>query len=224
MTDAGAAAAFFDVDKTLIRGSSMFHMACGFAMRGFFTPAQVGGFVVKQLRFAAGGEDLRDISVILEQAQMMAKGRDVTDLVAVGEEIFAERIIDKVRPEVLDLARDHLAAGRGVWLVSATGQEIADMFARRLGLTGALGTRSETSGGVYTGRMAGPAMHGPQKAVAITELAESQGLDLRQCFAYADSANDIAMLSVVGNPVAVNPDKRLRQHALEHGWPIRRYR
>lgn len=202
----------------------MYLMARGFAARRFFTPGQVVGFVLKQVRFVIGGEDLRDISIILEQAQMMAKGRDVAELVAVGEEIFAERIADKVRPGVLALAQEHLAEGRRVWLVSATGQEIADMFAVRLGLTGALGTRSETLDGVYTGRMAGPAMHGPHKAVAVADLARREGLDLSRCFAYADSANDIELLSVVGNPVAVNPDRRLRQHAVEHDWPVRQFR
>ena len=98
------------------------------------------------------------------------------------------------------------------------------MIARRLGLTGALGTVAETVDGVYTGRLVGEILHGEAKAQAVRALAEREGLDLGACSAYSDSANDIPLLSLVGHPCAINPDSRLRAHAREHGWRVRDYR
>ena len=96
--------------------------------------------------------------------------------------------------------------------------ETATIIARRLGLTGALGTVAESVGGVYTGKLVGEPLHGPAKAEAVRALAAAEGLDLSHCAAYSDSANDIPMLSLVGHPYAINPDSRLRKHAREQGW------
>ena len=98
------------------------------------------------------------------------------------------------------------------------------MIARRLGLTGAMGTVAEHVDGVYTGRLVGDMLHGPAKAEAIKALAEREGLDLAECSAYSDSYNDLPMLRLVGDPCAINPDARLRAHARAHGWRIRDYR
>jgi phosphoserine phosphatase len=111
-----------------------------------------------------------------------------------------------------------------VWLVTATPVEVAAVIARRLGLTGALGTVAETEDGVYTGRLAGEILHGPAKAEAVIALSRREGLDLGTCSAYSDSAHDIPMLSLVGHPCAINPDAKLRAHAREHGWRVRDYR
>jgi phosphoserine phosphatase len=118
----------------------------------------------------------------------------------------------------------HLVAGQRVWLVTATPVEVAEVIARRLGLTGALGTVAEAVDGVYSGRLVGEILHGEAKAEAVRALAVRQGLDLERCAAYSDSANDIPMLSLVGAPCAVNPDSRLRAHAKAHGWRVRDYR
>jgi len=118
----------------------------------------------------------------------------------------------------------HLEAGQRVWLVTATPVEVAGVIARRLGLTGALGTVAETKDGVYTGRLVGEILHGEAKAEAVRALAEREGLDLSRCSAYSDSANDIPLLSMVGQPVAINPDNRLRNHARDNGWRVRDYR
>jgi phosphoserine phosphatase len=124
----------------------------------------------------------------------------------------------------VELARMHESAGQRVWLVTATPVEVADVIAHRLGLTGALGTVAEHVDGIYTGRLVGAPMHGPEKAAAVAALAEREGLDLARCSAYSDSANDIPLLSLVGHPVAVNPDQRLRAHARANGWPVHDYR
>jgi phosphoserine phosphatase len=118
----------------------------------------------------------------------------------------------------------HLDQGQRVWLVTAAPVEIASLIARRLGLTGALGTVAEHLDGVYTGRLVGDMLHGPAKAIAVQALAEREGLDLAACSAYSDSANDLPMLSLVGDPCAINPDPKLRSYARAHGWRIRDYR
>ncbi|MDN5918908.1 MAG: HAD family phosphatase, partial [Pseudonocardia sp.] len=121
-------------------------------------------------------------------------------------------------------AQMHLDAGQRVWLVTATPVELALIIARRLGLTGALGTVSESVDGCYTGRLVGEILHGPAKAHAVRALAASEGLDLRRCAAYSDSVNDVPMLSAVGTAVAVNPDSELRDVAKARQWQIRDFR
>ena len=219
---AGTAAAFFDVDNTIMRGASIFHLAVGLARRNYFSGREVWGFGVKQLRFVlSGSENLEDMASATTAALAFVEGRRVDELLELGEEIFDDSMVDKLIPGSLALAQGHLDAGDEVWLVTATPVEVARLLARRLGLTGALGTVSEIEDGAYTGSLVGPPLHGLAKAEAVRALAEREGLDLSQCWAYSDSANDIPMLSAVGNPVAVNPDATLRAHARDNDWRIR---
>lgn len=219
------AAAFFDVDNTIMRGASMFHFAVGLARRKFFSPREIVGFGVKQMKFVlSGSEDLEDMESATEAALSFVAGRRVADLVALGEEIFDDSMVDKLIPGSLALAQGHLDAGQQVWLVTATPIELARTIATRLGLTGALGTVSEVRDGMYTGRLQGGPLHGLAKAEAVKALAEQEGLDLERCWAYSDSSNDIPMLSTVGNPVAVNPDPALRAHAIQNTWRVRDFR
>jgi len=219
------AAAFFDIDNTIVRGASIFHLAMGLAKRRFFSTRDATGFVVDQVKFRlSGAEDAGDMADATEIALSFVKGHQVSEIVQLGRDIFDDRIVGKVYPQTLAVARSHLDAGQRVWLVSAAPVELATIIAKRLGLTGALGTVSETVDGVYTGRLVGRPLHGPAKAEAVRALAEREGLDLSRCAAYSDSSNDIPMLSLVGHPCAVNPDKRLRQHARDLGWPVEDYR
>jgi len=130
----------------------------------------------------------------------------------------------RIGPGTRALAQLHLDQGQRVWLVTAAPIEIAGIIARRLGLTGALGTVAEHVDGVYTGRLVGEMLHGPAKGEAVLALAAREGLDLSRCSAYSDSFNDLTMLSLVGDPCAVNPDAKLRAHAKAEGWRIRDYR
>lgn len=219
------AAAFFDLDNTIVRGASLFHLARGLAKRKFFTFGDVSAFAWKQAKFrVAGKEHTGDIASAIDAALSFVAGHSVDEVVTLGDEIFDERIEDKLYGQTIALAREHLHQGQRVWLVSAAPVELASLIARRLRLTGALGTVSETVGGVYTGRLAGAPLHGPAKAEAVRALAEREGLDLAQCAAYSDSANDIPMLSLVGHPTAINPDTRLRRHAKAMGWHVHDYR
>ena len=206
------AAAFFDIDNTLIHGASMFHWARGLAKHQYLTRGQILDFVWKQTRFiVVGKEDPDDMHDVTQEALGLVAGRNQAELVQLTREIFNEYMIDRFWPGTVALAQGHLDAGQRVWLVSAAPVELAELIAEHLGLSGALGTISEQVGGIYTGRLVGRPLHGEAKAEAIAELAAREGLDLSRCAAYSDSANDIPMLSLVGTPVAVNPDRRLRR-------------
>ena len=219
------AAAFFDVDNTVMQGASIFHLARGLYTRDFFTARDIGRFAWQQGKFRLlGREDMTNVHEARETALSFAAGHTVAELTTIGEEVFDEVMAAKVWPGTRALAQMHLDAGQRVWLVTATPVEVASVIAERLGLTGALGTVAETEDGVYTGRLVGEILHGQAKAQAVTALAEREGLDLGACSAYSDSANDIPLLSLVGHPCAINPDARLRAHAREHGWRVRDYR
>jgi HAD superfamily hydrolase (TIGR01490 family) len=219
------AAAFFDIDNTLIHGASMFHWARGLAKHNYLTKGQIADFLWKQTRFVVvGKESAGDMKDITEEALALVKGRNQAELITLTREIFNEYMIDRFWPDSVALAQGHIDAGQRVWLVSAAPIELAELIAEHLGLSGALGTVSEQQHGVYTGELVGRPLHGQAKAEAIQELAEREGLELQRCAAYSDSANDIPMLSLVGTPVAVNPDRALRQHARRNGWTIRDYR
>ena len=224
-TEDPTGAAFFDVDNTVMRGASIFHFAVGLARRNFFSGRELVGFGVKQVKFVlSGSEDVEDMASATEAALSFVEGRSVEELVRLSEEVFDDTMIDKLIPGSLALAQGHLDAGQQVWLVTATPVELAALIATRLGLTGALGTVAEIRNGIYTGHLDGPPLHGLAKAEAIRALAAREGLDLSRCSAYSDSSNDIPMLSIVGHPVAVNPDSTLRAHARENDWKIRDFR
>jgi HAD superfamily hydrolase (TIGR01490 family) len=219
------AAAFFDVDNTMMMGASLFWFARGLAARKFFTTRDLTSFVWQQAKFRiAGNESADDMHTIRENALAFVAGREVAEIVQHSEEIYDELMADRIWSGTRVLAQQHLDAGQRVWLVTATPIELAGIIAHRLGLTGALGTVSEIKDGHYTGRLVGELMHGEAKAEAVLALAEREGLDLSRCTAYSDSANDLPMLSLVGNAVAVNPDTELRAIAKARGWPIRDFR
>ncbi|SDM80149.1 HAD family hydrolase [Allokutzneria albata] len=219
------AGAFFDVDNTMMMGASIFHFARGLVARKYVSGAQLAGFAWKQLKFRVGGrEDKAGIDSSRDQLLSFVAGRTVEELSAVSEEIYDELMADKIWPGTRALAQKHIDAGQRVWLVTATPVELASIIARRLGLTGALGTVAESVDGVYTGRLVGGLMHGPAKVHAVRALAAREGLDLRRCTAYSDSENDVPMLTAVGTPVAVNPDAGLRRIARAKGWEIEDFR
>jgi HAD superfamily hydrolase (TIGR01490 family) len=218
------AAAFFDVDNTMMIGASIFHFAKGLAARDFFSWHDLVRFAARQLRLRVTGENASHMHSTRESALAFVAGKPVDEIVALGEEIYDEELADRIWRGTLDLARRHLDEGQRVWLVTATPVELATIIADRLGLTGALGTVAESVGGRYTGRLVGDVLHGAAKAAAVQDLAAREGLDLDRCAAYSDSINDLPMLSMVGRAVAVNPDSALRAEARDHGWEIRDFR
>ncbi|MEU5139997.1 HAD-IB family hydrolase [Streptomyces sp. NPDC021139] len=219
------AAAFFDLDNTVMQGAAIFHFGRGLYKRKFFETRDLARFAWQQAWFRlAGFEDPEHMQDARDSALSIVKGHRVSELKSIGEEIYDEYMAERIWPGTRALAQAHLDAGQKVWLVTAAPVEIAQVIARRLGLTGALGTVAESIGGVYTGKLVGEPLHGPAKAEAVRALAAAEALDLSRCAAYSDSHNDIPMLSLVGHPYAINPDSKLRKHARELEWRLRDYR
>ncbi|MDX3588621.1 HAD-IB family hydrolase [Streptomyces europaeiscabiei] len=219
------AAAFFDLDNTVMQGASLFHFGRGLYKRKFFETRDLARFAWQQAWFRlAGSEDPEHMQDAQNSALSIVQGHRVAELTIIGEEIYDEYMAERIWPGTRALAQAHLDAGQKVWLVTAAPVEIAQVIARRLGLTGALGTVAESVDGVYTGKLVGEPLHGPAKAEAVRALAAAEGLDLSRCAAYSDSHNDIPMLSLVGHPYAINPDSKLRKHARHMDWRLRDYR
>ncbi|MBF4547457.1 HAD-IB family hydrolase [Corynebacterium afermentans subsp. lipophilum] len=219
------AAAFFDVDNTLIQGSSLILLAQGLFKKRFITLSELAPALRKQIRYrVSGSENADDIAEGREQALAIVKDKSVEELKQACREIVDNRMLQKSYADTIELASMHLAAGQQVWLVSATPVQIGQALAETLGFTGALGTVAEEEDGKFTGRLVGDILHGPGKKHAVAALAALQQLDLSKCTAYSDSINDLPMLNMVGSPVAVNPDRALRKHAKAQGWAVRDYR
>jgi HAD superfamily hydrolase (TIGR01490 family) len=220
-----AAAAFFDVDNTLMRGASIYHFARGLAARGMFGPRDLARLTWGQLAFRMRGTENSDhIDAAREAALAFVAGHKVADIVRLGEEIYDDTMADRIWEGTRELTQRHLQAGQRVWLVTATPVELANILARRLGLTGALGTVSESADGVYTGKLVGGLLHGKAKAAAVRALARREGLDLSRSSAYSDSFNDMPLLQLVGHPNVVNPDAELLAEARRRNWPVHDFR
>lgn len=219
------AAAFFDVDNTMMRGASIYYLARGLAARKYFSTGDLLRFGLKQARFrVTASEHAGHVSATQATALAFVAGWRVEDMERLCEEIFDELMAERIWSGTRALAQLHVDGGQRVWLVTAAPVELGAIIAARLNLTGALGTVAEIHDGVYTGRLVGGLLHGPAKADAIRALAAAEGLNLDRCSAYSDSINDLPMLSQVGNPVVVNPDRSLRREAKRLGWEIRDYR
>jgi HAD superfamily hydrolase (TIGR01490 family) len=217
-----AGAAFFDLDRTLLRRSSALALAGSFRRHGVIGRGQLAKAAAWQLLFAARGAGAETVRKAAEDGLMILKGFAVADLRDLVAGAMEETLKPLVYRDPLHLVERHREWGEPVYIVSATLQEIVDELARELGFDGAIGSTCEIVDGVYTGRSLRPA-HGEGKAAAIRELAAAEGLDLAASTAYSDSHTDLPFLEAVGNPVAVNPDRRLRACALERGWPILRF-
>jgi HAD superfamily hydrolase (TIGR01490 family) len=218
-------AAFFDIDNTVMRGASIYHLARGLFDKGVLTASDLASYALAQGKLlTTASESQRDLARISANALAFARGRSSEELMALCTEVYDDVLADRVWPGTVELAQWHLHRGHEVWLVSAAPIELAGIIADRLGLAGAIATRSEIVDGFYTGRLATPPMHGPQKAQAVADLAAERGFDLSESYAYSDSQHDLPLLELVGHPVAVNPDGALRQRARELGWPVHDFR
>ena len=220
------AAAFFDVDNTVMQGASIFHLARGLHRREFFTTREILGAAWKQAYFrVVGVEDPEHVAEARNSALGFIAGHTVAELEELGEEIFDEAMAHRIWPGTRALAQLHLDQGQRVWLVTAAPIEIAQIIARRLGLTGAMGTVAEHVDGVYTGRLVGDMLHGPAKGEAIKALAAREELDLARCSAYSDSFNDLPMLLPGRRPRARStPTPGCAPTPAQQGWRVRDYR
>ena len=212
--------AFFDIDKTLMRGASVFHIGTAAWRRGFVQGRDVARFLWHQARFTAVGENPRHQAAARVSALRMVAGRTEQDLIELANDTYERSIHVRLIPDTVALAHEHRDKGHEVWLLSATPHPMAQVIAERLGLTGGVGTQAEVVDGVYTGDLIDSLMHGQRKADKAAELASGRHAPLVDCWAYSDSRNDLPLLQLVGNRVVVNPDAALQRHATAEGWPI----
>jgi len=214
-------AAFFDLDNTLLRGSSLFHLGWGGFKRGMFSAREALRFSAAQFHFLLTRKERAGAPETWGSfAAAFVKGAEVAELVRIGREIIDESIKPALRGPVLEMARRHLAAREEVWVVTASPHELSQMLAECLGFTGGIGTHAEARDGRYTGRIPKGILHGPLKAEAVVALAAERGIDLTRSSAYSDSINDLPMLLAVGFPQAVTPDRQLARVARQNRWPV----
>lgn len=217
-----AGAAFFDLDKTLMQGSSGFQFARAARQAGVISRKQLVSDAVANVRFRLHGASDEQSEALRLRIAAALEGTRVRDLDRLAVRVL-QGILPRLYPRMLTIAYEHQDAGRPVYIVTAAAQGLADVLARVLTFDGGLGSHlSEIEDGVYTGRATGTFLYGSAKAVAIRELAEEHGFDLAESYAYSDSASDVPMLSVVGHPVVVNPDEELLKLAVENGWEVLR--
>ena len=216
------AAAFFDLDRTLMAGSSGLHWARAARGAGLLTRRRMLRYGWQNLKFRLAGSTDKATDQVRKEVGEMIAGRRVVDLQRMSPKVLAG-VLPRLYPEMLDVAYAHQDAGRPVYICTAAGQELAEMLAHVLGFDGAVGARSEIRDGLYTGQPGGPFTYREGKAEAMRELAAREGIDLAESFAYSDSESDLPMLRAVGHPVVVNPDAELGRVAKQEGWEVMRF-
>ncbi|HEX6752129.1 MAG TPA: HAD-IB family hydrolase [Solirubrobacterales bacterium] len=217
------AAAFFDLDKTLMAGSSGMQFARIAAKRKIVSRRQLAGWVVEHMRYRLRGTTDARTEEVLRVARELISGLSATTVDRMGPEVMAA-ILPRVYPQMLDEVYAHQDAGRATFIVSAAGHDVVESLANVLGMDGGIGTRYELDGeGSFTGRFDGPFVYGPGKVEAMQAFAAAHDIDLASSYAYSDSISDLPMLRAVGNPVVVNPDPPLLEIAREEGWQTLRF-
>ena len=210
-----SAAAFFDLDRTLLRRSSALALAPAFRARGLISRRQLAKAAAWQLLFIARGASHEAVQRASVDGLTILRGFAPEEMRTLVTDSMERVLRPLVYAESLDLVERHRGRGEPVYIVSATLQEIVEAIAEDLGFDGALGTVCEVENGVYTGRALRP-LHAENKARCIREL----DYELADCTAYSDSHTDLPFLEAVGHPIAVNPDRGLRRVAGERGWPV----
>lgn len=218
----GRAAAFFDLDRTLLRRSSTLALAPAFRRHGVITRTQMAKAAFWQLLFVFHGTSKERVRAASEEGLMLLRDFTPEQMQTLVSESLHSVLRPLVYGEPLDLVVRHRERGEPSYIVSAALQEVVDALAAELGFDGALGTVCQVVDGVYTGRGV-RSLHGENKAAAVRELAAAEGFDLDGSTAYSDSHTDLPFLEAVGHPVAVNPDRTLRRVAQARGWPVLRF-
>jgi len=217
-----AGAAFFDLDRTLMAGSSAYHFGRAMYKAGQMSRRQIARDAVDQIRFRLKGASDAAVNLLLERVLAGIKGQRVIDLRRMTPDVLAG-ILPRVYPQMLAVVREHQDAGRPCYIATAASQPAAEILADALVMEGAMGTCWESEDGVYTGRLDGPFAYGEGKADRLRTFAAERGIDLAQSWAYTDAVSDLPMLETVGHPVAVNPDAELAEVAKREGWEVLRF-
>jgi len=217
------AAAFFDLDKTLMAGSSGMQFARVATRQGIVSRRQLASWGTEHLRYRLRGTTDERTADVLRVARELIAGVPAKTIERMGPEVMAA-ILPRVFPEMLEEVHTHQDAGRPTFIVSAAGNDVVESLAAVLGMEGGIGTRYEVdSKGNFTGRLEGPFVYGPGKVEAMQRFADRHEIDLGSSYAYSDSLSDLPMLRAVGNPVVVNPDPPLAELAREEGWQSLRF-
>jgi HAD superfamily hydrolase (TIGR01490 family) len=216
-------AAFFDLDKTLMAGSSGMQFARVATRQGIVGRRQLARWGWEHFRYRLRGTTDERTAEVLRVARELITGVPSVTIARMGPEVMAA-ILPRIYPQMLEEVYTHQDAGRPTFIVSAAGHDVVESLAAVLGMEGGIGTRYETDGeGNFTGRLDGPFVYGPGKVEAMRGFADSHEIDLAESYAYSDSLSDLPMLRAVGNPVAVNPDPPLAAIAKEEGWRTMRF-
>ena len=214
------AAAFFDLDRTLIAGTSLLPVGIEAWREGLADNSEIAKWAASAIAFILLGDKGADSSDEVRSDLLgQIAGASANSVDALGAAVLPH-LKKKVRPEAHKLINMHHEADRDTWIVSASPQKMVEPLANALGMQGAIGTKGEIVDGHYTGKLDGPFVYGIGKAEAVEKLASDRAYDLALCYAYSDSASDLPMMEAVGHPVAVNPDSDLYTVAHERGWPV----
>jgi HAD superfamily hydrolase (TIGR01490 family) len=215
-------AAFFDLDRTLMAGSSAFQFGRAAFKAGLVTRRRLARDAWDNLVFRLRGSTDAGADALRDRIGSMLEGVRVRDLQRLAPDVLAG-VLPRIYPQVLAIAYRHQDDGRPIFICTAASQEVAELMAIVLTFDGAVGSVAEVVDGRYTGRAGGPFIYREGKAEAIRELAEREDIDLARSWAYSDSESDLPMLRAVGHPVAVNPDRELGSVARAEGWEILRF-
>ena len=220
--DAGPrSAAFFDLDRTLMAGSSGLHFVRAAYAHGMIGRRRLAGDTWGALKFRLWGSTDAGTEKVRARLGSYIEGVHERELRRLAPRVLAG-VLPRLYPQMLAVAYAHQDAGRPIYICTAASHEMAQLLSFVLGFDGGVGSRSEVHDGVYTGREGGLFAYREGKAQAIRELASAEGIDLAASYAYSDSESDLPMLRAVGHPVAVNPDSALTRIAREEGWEVRR--
>jgi len=216
-------AAFFDLDKTLMAGSSGIVWARVSYDAGGISKRTMARWARDHLRYRLRGASDEAAAQVMAEVKELLSGTSARDLRRMGPLVLAG-VLPRIYPQMLDEVHSHQDAGRATFIVSAAGVELVEMLASVLGMDGGIGTRYAVDAeDRLTGELDGPFMYGAGKVEALERYASEHGIDLSESFAYSDSASDLPMLRAVGNPVVVNPDEELARIARGEGWRVMRF-
>ncbi len=214
-------AAFFDLDKTLLPGAALFPLAREMYRQGAFTTGDILRIASDQIAYRVSGkEDKERMTRARETTLAAVKGQHQEEVAKLGRQVVERELLPRFYPQAVELMNRHERAGREVYICSSSPEDFLGILAEAFEIDGVIGTRAEVADGVYTGHLNGELCNREEKARRVKELADERGIDLMRSYAYSDSINDLPLLEMVGNPVAMNPDLALLRIARQNGWQI----
>lgn len=212
--------AFFDLDNTLIKGAALYHLGKGLIRYNLIRKAEIRIFARAQFKFRATSKEPK-LTSLVDKALALLSGRDREKIENATLKIVDEFLPLAIHQGALELLRVAKEQYDDVWILSAAPDQLVKIIAKKLNLTGGVGTMLEVKDGLYTGKILGDFHHGQSKSKTVEKLSKENGYDLKKSATFSDSFNDLPLLESCGLANAVNPDRKLRKHAKRKFWPIR---